>query len=206
MSEYNRQQREAILMVRAHLATLEPAARQRLEQATVPYLEFRGTVAAFQTRHLFGHCRARCFARNLSACCGREGILTFFADHAVNLLLSTEREADTLLSAIEGDPGGEECVYLREQGCVWRLKPIVCEMFHCEAVKDLVTADPALAAEWEELREREKDFTLPSKPVLFDDLEREFLDAGVESPLMYCHRSPGLLRLKKRHGVRSVRR
>jgi hypothetical protein len=34
-------------------------------------------------------------------------------------------------------------------------------------------------------------------------LEALFIEAGFDSPLMYLHRSPGLLRLKARHCLRT---
>jgi hypothetical protein len=43
---------------------------------------------------------------------------------------------------------------------------------------------------------KEKQFTWPAKPILFDELEELFLQSGLQSPLMYCHLSPGLLRVK----------
>jgi len=36
---------------------------------------------------------------------------------------------------------------------------------------------------------------------LHDELENFFIEAGCNSPLMYLHRSPGLLRLKAKHGL-----
>jgi hypothetical protein len=43
---------------------------------------------------------------------------------------------------------------------------------------------------------KERQFTWPDKPILFDDLEELFVLAGLKSSLMYCHLSPGLLRVK----------
>jgi len=37
------------------------------------------------------------------------------------------------------------------------------------------------------LLRKEKQFTWPDKPILFDDLEELFLQASFQSPLMYCH-------------------
>jgi hypothetical protein len=202
MSTYNQQQSEALLLVRRHLAALPPSAVEALRDEIGPYLEFRARVARFHREHLAGACARRCFDHGRSDCCGREGILTFFADVVVNVLLSPDEEVARLLETIAGDPGGESCVYLAASGCLWRLKPIVCEMFLCEQVLAAALGDdPALRGRWERLRTEEHRFTRPTVPVLFDDLERRFREAGLDSPLMYCHHSPGLLRLKKRHGV-----
>lgn len=200
-STYNQQQMSAIRMVRTYRAGLAPPRLKALEERIAPYLSFRAAVDRFQKEHFSGICTGKCFTSRTSACCGREGILTFFADVAVNVLLSSMEEVDALLAALEGDRGGPNCVYLRDEGCLWRLKPVVCEMFLCdEARRHVLEGNDALAKQWEGLRRQERLFTLPTQPVLFDDLEDLFIDAGLESPLMYCHLSPGLLRLKARHG------
>lgn len=202
MSTYNHQQTEALLLVRRHLAALPPAAVEALREEIRPYLEFRARVARFHREHLAGPCARRCFDHGRSDCCGREGILTFFADVVVNVLLSSDAEVGRLLETLAGDPGGDSCVYLAASGCLWRLKPIVCELFLCEDVKEQAFRDdPAARGRWERLREEEHLFTRPTQPVLFDDLECRFREAGLDSPLMYCHHSPGLVRLKKKHGV-----
>jgi hypothetical protein len=103
---------------------------------------------------------------------------------------------------LENDPGGFKCVYLGKKGCLWRLKPIVCEMFLCDRAKAaLLHKDSALDVRWQGLLLKEKQFNWPDKPILFDDLEELFLQAGLKSPLMYCHLSPGLRRIKAQSRV-----
>ena len=78
------------------------------------------------------------------------------------------------------------------------MKPLICEMFLCKNAEDVVLKNnPDLQKEWQALKDREKTFRWPDQKVLFDDLEKLFLDAGHTSPLMYLHNSPGLLRVKK---------
>ena len=202
MSEYNRQQKDAILMVRQHLSHLPDSELRWLKQRIRSYLVFRQAVASFQKTHFADLCSEKCFTSYTSACCGREGIITFFADVVINVLLSTQEEIDTLLDTLDTDPGGLNCVYLNNAGCLWRTKPIVCEMFLCEHAKNLVLDNnKALKSHWEKFRQRERRYTWPTRPVLFDDLEAYFIGAGCDSPLMYLHRSPGLLSLKARHGL-----
>ena len=118
----------------------------------------------------------------------------------MNVLLSKEEEVEGLLQRLSQDNGGLNCVYLGEKGCLWQLKPIVCEMFLCDHAKNTVLGkDDALWDRWNRLRQREKRYTWPSSPVLFDELEEIFIRADLESPLMYFHRSPGLLRIKAKH-------
>ena len=189
-------------MVRQHLSGLPLSQLRRLKKRIRSYLDFREAVASFQKKHFADLCSEKCFTSYTSACCGREGIITFFADVVVNVLLSTQEEIDVLLDILDTDSGGLNCVYLNNRGCLWRAKPIVCEMFFCEHAKNLVLDNnEALKSQWETLRERERRYTWPTRPVLFDELEDYFIEAGFDSPLMYLHRSPGLLRLKARHGL-----
>ena len=202
MSEYNQQQKEAFLMVHQHLSGLPLSQLRRLKQRIGSYLEFREAVASFQQTHFADLCSEKCFTSHTSACCGREGIITFFADIVVNVLLSTQEEIDVLLDILDTDTGGSNCVYLHNTGCLWRAKPIVCEMFLCEHAKHLVLdSNEALKSQWETLRQRERLYTWPTRPVLFDELEDYFIEAGFDSPLMYLHHSPGLLHLKAGHGL-----
>lgn len=204
LSPYNQQQRDAILMVRNYLLCLPPSQLGWLKQRIRSYLKFRKVVASFQEEHFADICSQKCFTSRTSACCGREGIITFFADVVINVLLSTEHEIDKILEALEKDTGGFNCVYLNEGGCLWRCKPIVCEMFLCEHAKNSVLADNEnLTSEWQVLRQRERRYTWPTRPVLFDELEDLFLRAGFDSPLMYLHKSPGLLRLKAKRAGKS---
>ena len=198
-SEYNRQHRDAFLMVQRYLGSISPSLMSRVKGRVQAYIKFRSEVAQFQVQHFSEICTYKCFTSQTSACCGREGIAAFFADVVINVLLSSPAEVDDILEALSHEPVGFKCVYLKEQGCLWRLKPIVCEMFLCKHAKDSVfTGNNAIAAQWEKLRRRERRYTWPSRPVLFDRLEELFIQAGFQSPLMYFHRSPGLLRVKKR--------
>jgi hypothetical protein len=199
VSEYNQQQIEAFVMVRNHLGGLSQSQIRQVKMWVRNYLRFRADVKDFQELYFSEVCTRKCFTSKTSACCNREGIATFFADVVINVLLSSEKEIDAILQALMMDSGGFKCIYLAEEGCLWRLKPIVCEMFLCShAKKEVLGRDDALLGQWEKLRRRERRFTWPSRPVLFDRLETLFIEAGFESPLMYFHHSPGLIQVKKR--------
>jgi len=197
MSEYNRDQWEALLMVQHYLEGLPASEIERLRASIGPYLQFRSEVSRFQREFLSEICTQACFTTRQSACCNRDGIATFFADVVINALFSSEEDLNRIKAALVNDPRGFKCVYLGEKGCLWRLKPIVCEMFLCDRAKAAVLeGDRNRDDRWQELLRKEKQFTWPDKPVLFDELEELFLEAGLKSPLMYCHLSPGLLRVK----------
>jgi hypothetical protein len=200
ISEYNRDQLETIQMVRCHLRKLSKVQLKRLRRRVNSYLRFRADVADFQNQYFSEVCTQKCFTSQTSACCGREGIATFFADMVINVLFSSVKEVDLLVETLSQDRGGFKCVYLTEQGCLWQVKPIVCEMFLCEHAKETVFGkDEALRNRWNRLLEREKRYTWPSRPVLFNELEEVFIQADFDSPLMYFHRSPGLIRVKAKH-------
>ena len=186
-------------MVRQYLKSLSRSRIGQIERCIKPYLRFRADVADFQVQHFSEICTRKCFTSQSSACCNRDGIATFFADVVINVFLSSDREVDALLDILSQDRGGFKCVYLTGNGCLWRIKPIVCEMFLCKHAKDAILENnDVLRTQWEKLRHREKRYTWPSRPVLFDKLEELFIRAGFDSPLMYFHHSPGLLRVKNR--------
>lgn len=198
-SSYNKEQLDAIKIVRQYFKQRSDSEIETLKARLKPYLTFRQETADFQVRHLSEICNHNCFSSWTSACCGREGIMTFFADVVINYLVSSKEEIEALVQTLLSDPGGIKCVFLsNEKGCLWQLKPIVCEMFLCDqAKKSVLEVNAQLKLEWEELRKKEKAFTWPDKPVLFDEVEAIFINEGFDSPLMYCHKSPGLLRVKK---------
>jgi len=199
MNSYNREQFETLVRVKEHLEAIHFEARKQLLEKIQGYLSFRKKVDNFLNRHFNNLCTSQCYATARSACCSREGVITFFADVATNALVSDERQLGLLLASLKQDTGGGKCVYLGPAGCLWRLKPIVCEMFLCDPAREQVfLRAPHLARAWEELENHRKRYTWPDRPVLFDALEAHFLKAGIQSPLMYLHNSPGMLRLKSK--------
>ena len=197
MNDYNREQLEAIQMVRRHLKTLSPSELTRLKTRIGNYLRFRKGADEFLRNYFSEVCTQKCYQDHYSACCNREGITTFFADTVINVLMSTDEDIDQLLNMLSLPNPGMKCVYLGKRGCLWSIKPIVCEMFLCKHARETVFDKDALALkEWERIVRREKRYTWPSRPVLFDELEAYFIRAGYASSLMYLHNSPGLLRVK----------
>ena len=212
MSEYNREQSEAIVLVRRHLKALSPSELARQKTRIRNYLGFRKEVDRFLQHYFSQICTQKCYQDHYSACCSREGITTFFADVVINVLMSSDKEIDRLLQVLSLPNLGMKCVYLGKRGCLWRIKPTVCEMFLCEhARKTVFDKDPLVLKEWQRLKRREKRYTWPDRPVLFDDLETCFIRAGYSSSLMYFHNSPGLLRVKalamrKKRDLAGIRR
>lgn len=199
INPYQQEQMKALDLVDRRIQALPQAERERLKALCAGYLQFLNEVDNFLDCHLKAVCTEKCYQSRLSACCSREGIITFFADVVINVLFSKPTQVQKLKSVLKG-PGKEfKCVYLSDEGCLWHIKPIVCKMFLCDRAKETVFAgnDESRKA-WEKLEQRRKRFTWPDRPVLFDDLERYFIEAGCQSPLMYMHNSPGLLRVKKK--------
>jgi hypothetical protein len=201
-SSYQAEQIETLSRVRRHLALLSRGEKEKLHALAADYLAFRRRVDEFQDRNFGNVCDRTCYQSHLSACCSREGIVTFFADVVINLLVSAESEIEALAQALQRENDGFKCVYLGPAGCRWSVKPIVCEMFLCDAAKTRVfTQNPEAAAEWAELKRQRKSFTWPDRPVLFDMIEKYFIAADCASSLMYLHNSPGLLRVKRQAGM-----
>ena len=204
VSEYNRDQWDSFRAIERVCRSLPESELEKLKESLGSYLQFRNALAEYQQRHFDTFCQATCFGNKLSACCGYESIFTFFADQVITFLLSTPQELDILFSKLDRVNDTQRCVYLGETGCIWRVSPISCAMFLCDKAKRNVFEDDHHSeAAWEQLRMQEKEFTLPTKPVLFDDIERFFIRLGVDSPHMYFHKSPGLLRLKSQSGLES---
>jgi len=198
MNAYRTEQHDSLAIVRTHLSRITLSERDHLRQTIAPHLDFRNETERFLSDHLSQVCTRSCYENRLSACCTKDGIVTFFADMVVNALVSTDRDLERMTARLRAGQDGYKCVYLDSGGCVWSLKPIVCEMFVCDkARKSAFSGIPELGAIWEGLEEKRKRFTWPDRPVLFDAIEDYFIQAGYRSSLMYFHNSPGLIRIKE---------
>lgn len=198
MAPYQKEQIESLEVVRRHLSGLPDAERAHLRRLIADYLTYRDRVKTFLTEHFESPCSAKCFQSRMSACCSRDGIITFFADVVVNALVSTEADLDRIEMVLRRPHEGFKCVYLAEGGCLWRIKPIVCEMFLCDGAREAVFSEiPDALKTWEDLERQKARYTWPDRTVVFDTLEKVFMDAGYQTALMYLHNSPGLLRIKR---------
>jgi hypothetical protein len=198
MNAYQKEQLEALQMIRQHLDKLSTSEIEALKSEIVDYLEFRSRVASFLDTHFNDICTEKCYYSQLSACCSKDGIIAFFADVVINGLSAATDDLDRLEDAIQHPANDFKCIFLSETGCLWQVKPIVCEMFLCdEAEKKVFENDPEARDQWEEYKEIKKAYTWPDQPVLFEILESFFIDKGCSSTLMYIHNSPGLMRIKK---------
>ena len=165
-------------------------------------MDFRESLDRFQSEHFGPICRASCYDTGMSACCGFESIFTFFADMVIECLFSSMEEQAAILDVLRKPNRTKRCVYLGDKGCIWRIRPISCAMFVCEDTDNAAFENrPEAKAGWREYRRREREFTYPDRPILFDELEKYFRKLGVESVHMYFHRSPGLMRLKQLNGL-----
>ncbi len=198
MNSYQQEQIDALTLVYQHLNSLNAQCRRELKDCLADYLAFRDEVDQYLQRYFGSICDAKCFQDRMSACCSRDGIITFFGDVVINAFVSNAEEIEVMFSVLRKPHTSLKCIYLGENGCLWRIKPIVCEMFLCDVAKEQVfSKDPGAQQQWEVLNRRKKIFTWPDRAVLYDDLETIFLNAGYSSALMYMHNSPGLLRVKK---------
>ena len=198
MTPYQREQLQTLQMVRGYLAQISEAERETLKNDLTDYLTFRDAVDAFQENYFHDICNRKCYQSKLSACCSRDGIIIFFADVIINALMAGPAALERLQDVLTHPHEGFKCVFLGHEGCLWRIKPIVCEMFLCDAAeKAVLKENPVARKRWDALGRQKKDYTWPDRPVLFDTLEQICIDAGYTSPLMFLHNSPGLLRVKR---------
>jgi len=198
VTPYQKEQAESLAVVMRHLTALSGAGKTSLRSLIADYLTFRKSVETFLSEQFTAVCNQKCFRSRVSACCSRDGIVTFFADHVINALESGVTALERLDAALYSPHQGVKCVYLAENGCLWRIKPVVCEMFLCDTAKEKVFAEkPTEQRRWEEFEEKKKQYTWPDRTILFDTLEKIFMDAGYNTALMYLHNSPGLLRVKR---------
>ena len=199
MNTYQKEQLAALQMVHRHLQAISASEKQFLTELTAEYHAYRQDVDLFLKKYLACICTQKCYQSRLSACCSKDGIITFFADVVINGLVASPAQIQSLNQILQTPHRGHKCIYLGPDGCRWQLKPIVCEMFICEpAQKQVFDAMPKVRKQWEALNQLKKRFTWPDQPVLFDTIEAHFIKAGFSSALMYLHNSPGLLRVKQR--------
>lgn len=202
MSSYREEQRQSQKMVIRYLHEAPAGELDALQRMCADYVRFRQEVRQHQRRFLSAICTRSCFRSQLSACCNKDGIITFFADLVINALYSPPQALDRLMASLGQSRNDMKCIYLGAQGCCWHIKPLVCEMFLCDrALEEMAAADPRTVEAWRHLETQAKSFRWPDRPVLFDLIESRFLAAGLSSPLMYLHNSPGLVRIKRQAGL-----
>ena len=200
--QYREEQRINQEMILAYLVRHGKAEKKRLEELCRDYLQFRDATHRFHTRYFQATCTAACFQQDRSACCNKDGIITFFADLVINALVSSPKQMAALLACLGQSRNDMKCIYLGSAGCRWRIKPLVCEMFICDRAKQEVFESTTGSLEaWCLLEKRAATYRWPDRQVLFDEIESRFMAAGVSSSLMYLHNSPGLLRVKKKAGL-----
>jgi hypothetical protein len=202
MNDYQVEQLTAWSQVKAQLDRLEPSALSGLKSEIAGYLEFRRRVDTFLKQNFNHHCTLACYRNQRSVCCSKDGIIVFWADVVVNALCSDPEEMDKIATSIQHPLKTFKCIFLGHQGCQWRVRPLVCAMFLCpEVLHTVMDVAADLGSKWAAFQSEAKLFRWPDRPVLFDLLERYFIDRGCRSSLMYLNTSPGLLRIKQQAGL-----
>lgn len=205
MNEYLKEQWTALNQIKEWMDAARIFNHRALRDEILGYLEFRERLDRFTGHHFGDYCSRACFENQMSACCSKDGIVTFWADHVINAYTSGMGHADELLTVIGTPTYPDKCIYLGASGCVWRIRPLGCALFLCDGVqKDVFGADSSLKQAWDGFCTEAKGYRWPDRVVLFDRLEQVFMAAGCLSPLMYINTSPGLLRVKQRAGIASI--
>lgn len=198
MNDYQQEQWDALALAIEQVALLSIDERHELIREMESYLAFRKEVDRFLNAHFSDYCTQSCYTNQRSACCSKDGIITFWADVVINVCCSSESALSKLQQALKSPLFDKKCTYLGKEGCCWKVRPLVCTMFLCDQVQQVVfPANVGCQEEWDDLNFRAKAFRWPVKPVLFDRLETLFMERGCRSSLMYVNTSPGLLRIKR---------
>lgn len=198
MNDYQKEQLDALSQVRKLFAEIGVSSVDELRSDIPAYLNFRSRLDRFLDQHTGSFCTTACFSSRTSACCSKDGIITFWADVVINALCSDRSDLDRLHSAIISPHRLDKCIYLGTEGCLWRIRPLICAMFICDHIQtEVLDAEPDIHARWQSFQQTARSFRWPDKPVLFDHLEEVFMERGCRSPLMYINTSPGLLRIKR---------
>lgn len=202
MNDYQAEQWDALSKAGGAIRRFNAAESGVLHDKVEPYLKFRRQLDTFHSLHLEDHCRRTCYETHLSACCSKDGIVTFWADVTINALFSSQKQLDDLALALKEPAYPQKCTFLGPKGCRWQLRPLMCALFLCDAAKTGIFEDDGAAeTQWESLRSQADEYRWPDKPVLFDWMELHFLTMGIHSSLMYINKSPGLLRIKRKAGL-----
>lgn len=203
MNSYQTEQQDALFKAREAVLRLSRPESGALSHKIRSYLEFRRQVDAFHDVHFRHHCSLSCFQNRLSACCSKDSIVTFWADVMINAFVSKAVQLADLALSLTDPAYPHKCIYLGPDGCRWQLRPLMCALFLCDAAKaEVFAANISAQSRWEKLQAQANDFRWPDKPVLFDWLESYSMARGIHSPLMYINKSPGLLRIKRKAGIR----
>jgi hypothetical protein len=101
MNAYQKEQLDALLMIRRHLHELPCAEIDALRAEIADYLEFRSRVAGFLETRFKEVCTEKCYRNRLSACCSKDGIIAFWGDVAVNALTAEKEDLDRLADGIQ---------------------------------------------------------------------------------------------------------
>ena len=202
MNEYQQEQWSALNQIVGTMASIEALTSAALCHDIDVYLQFRAQMEGFLNQHFGQFCNQACFERQRSACCSKDGIITFWADHVINAKCSDNLQLEGLRSAIRRPLREDKCIYLGNSGCLWKVRPLGCAMFLCDAVqRDVFKDQPSNERIWLDFLQSAKTYRWPDRPVLFDRLEQLFMAAGCHSTLMYLNTSPGLLRVKRKAGL-----
>ena len=155
MNEYQKEQLHAWQQIEAALAKMPPSAINAMRNEIKGYLRFREEVEHFLKSYFNDQCTSSCYQNNRSACCSKDGILTFWADLVIDAITADPQHIEMMTAAVESPVFDGKCIYLKADGCCWSVRPLVCIMFLCDSAQQTVfPAEPAALQQWEDLWSR----------------------------------------------------
>lgn len=117
MNDYQKEQWDALIQVTAALKKMSSMDLEALRGEMKAYLNFRQEVDAFLKAHFSTYCTQSCFENQQSACCSKDGIITFWADVVINAVFCSDAQLEKLFNAIRHPRSPHKCIYLANQGC-----------------------------------------------------------------------------------------
>ena len=160
MNAYQAEQIAAFELIRLHLPKLKKQLHRTQADPLEAYLAFRQETDRYFDQYFAGICNTTRYQNQHSACCSRDGIITFFADMVINILYSNGSVLDRMALRLQTPHLGLKCLYLSPGGCMWTIKPVVCQMFLCERAQlEVFSQCPQAREQWDTLTRRRRDFT-----------------------------------------------
>ncbi len=109
MCEYNKEQLETLYIVRQYLSKQSQNKIETYKKDIESYSLFRKKISDFSSKNFSSLCREKCFDNGLSACCTKEGIITYFADVFVNAIYSTPDQLNKIENILQMTNNSKLC-------------------------------------------------------------------------------------------------
>jgi len=112
MNAYQAEQIATFELIRLHLPELKEKLHRTHADPLKAYLSFRQETDRYLDQYFTGICSLTCYQNLHSACCSRDGIITFFGDMVINTLYSSDPALDRMALRLQSPHRGNKYLYL----------------------------------------------------------------------------------------------